>query len=284
MQRAFKRDPLSVGGPGFTALFGLALAAAGIVTGLVLEGGHVADVCQISAAIIVFGGTIGALLLTAPPAALRSAAGNLKAAFLAPEPCSLPERSEKILAYAYQAYRKGILSLEEAIAEIDDPFFRKALTLAIDGAEPETIRRMMELEMNQQAAAGDADAAIFESAGGYAPTLGIVGAVIGLIQVMRHFDNLSQVGSGIAVAFVATIYGVGAANLLFLPIAQRIRFLSERSYRLNQLTIEGVITIAQKLNPRMTRLQTQAFLPAAGSVARPATIPLRAPAAVRAAS
>ena len=252
---------LSLRAPGTTALLGLALAAGGIVAGLVMEGGRVTDVGQISAALIVFGGTLGAVILTTPSPLLAAALRRLKTVFAAAEPCSLNQRAEKLMEYAHVTRRKTIYALEDILPFIEDPFLRKALMLAIDGTKPDVLRHIMELEMNLEAAAEDTEAGVFESAGGYAPTLGIIGAVLGLIQVMKHFDSLPQVGSGVAVAFVATVYGVGAANLVFLPIGQRIRLLSERSYRLNQLTLEGVLAIAENLNHQLIRSRLETFLP-----------------------
>jgi chemotaxis protein MotA len=261
MNREPNQPSFSIRAPGATALLGLALAAGGIVAGLVLEGGRVTDVGQISAALIVFGGTLGALILTTPPALLASALRRLKTVFLAPDSCSLNERAETLLELTHLSRRKTIYALEDKLKFIEDGFFRKALMLAVDGTKPDALRHIMELEMNLEAADEETEAGVFEAAGGYAPTLGIIGAVLGLIQVMKHLDSLSQVGSGIAVAFVATVYGVGAANLLFLPIGQRIRLLSERTYRLNQLTLEGVLAIAENLHPLLIRSRLEPFLP-----------------------
>jgi chemotaxis protein MotA len=211
--------------------------------------------------LIVFGGTVGAVILTTPPALLSSALRRLKTVFFAPDSCSLSQRAEKLMEYAHLTRRKTIYALEDRLPFIEDAFFRKTLMLAIDGTKPDVLRHIMELEMNLEAAAEDTEAGVFEAAGGYAPTLGIIGAVLGLIQVMKHLDSLPQVGSGIAVAFVATVYGVGAANLVFLPIGQRIRLLSDRTYRLNQLTLEGVLGIAENLNHHLIRSRIETFLP-----------------------
>ena len=261
MRKDVNQPTFAIRAPGTSALLGLALAAGGILAGLVMEGGRVTDVGQISAALIVFGGTLGAVILTTPTALLAGALRRLQTVFVSPEPCSLSQRAETLLEYAHQTRRKTIYSLEDTLPFIDDAFLRKALMLAIDGTKPDVLRHTMELEMNLEAATEDTEAGVFETAGGYAPTLGIIGAVLGLIQVMKHLDSLSQVGSGIAVAFVATVYGVGAANLLFLPLGQRIRLLSERTYRLNQLTLEGVLAIAENLNHHLIRSRLETFLP-----------------------
>ena len=282
MTKAPKDSKIVLDRPDLTAFTGLALAAGGIVAGLVMEGGHICDVCQISAALIVLGGTIGALVLTTPSAVLASAIKRLRQVFF--DESSTPEDAvEEVLAYAGQARRNGLVALEDSLAEIDDPFLRKALMLAIDGVPPKVIRQTMDLEMDREAADTDIDAGVFEAAGGYAPTLGIIGAVLGLIQVMKHLDNLSQVGSGIAVAFVATVYGVGAANLLLLPMAQKIRIRSHQSSRMRQLMLEGVIGICQGTNPRLLRYQLEAFLPRRKGAALD-TVTFPQPATARAAS
>src|SRR5215467_5922369 len=204
------------------ALLGVCLALGGILTGLVLEGGRIADVVQFTGALIVFGGTAGAVMLTTPFSIVRSSLRRLKKV-LFEERNSTKETIEEILVYAGKARKNGIVSLEADAAGINDPFLHKAVMLAVDGTELQSLRSMMELEMRVEMGDADTDARVYEAAGGYAPTIGIIGAVIGLIQVMKHLDDIQQVGHGIAVAFVATIYGVASANLLFLPLSQKIR-------------------------------------------------------------
>ena len=137
------------------------------------------------------------------------------------------------------------------LAKIKDPFLKKALMLAVDGTEPQELRKMMELELDKQEEHGEKLSQVFESAGGFAPTVGIIGAVLGLIQVMQHLDDITEVGRGIAVAFVATIYGVGAANILFLPSAGKIKIKLREEQVLREMTLEGVISILEGINPRM---------------------------------
>jgi len=156
-----------------------------------------------------------------------------------------------LVQYAYRARREGIISLDAELEKIKDPFLKKALMLAVDGTEPEELRKIMELDLVNQAERSDKTAQVFESAGGFAPTIGIIGAVLGLIQVMQHLQNIDEVGRGIAVAFVATIYGVGSANLLFLPWAGKLKFKSREEELLREMTLEGVISILEGMNPRM---------------------------------
>jgi chemotaxis protein MotA len=146
------------------------------------------------------------------------------------------------------------------MAHIEDPFFRKALGMGVDGTDLEAIRKTMELELEVEADRGRAEARVFEAAGGYAPTIGIIGAVLGLIQVMKHLQNIEEVGHGIAVAFVATVYGVGSANLLFLPAAGKIRGRLEQSLRMKELVLDGVCSIVQGLHPQVIERKLEAYL------------------------
>ena len=236
------------------------LAAAGILGGLFLEGGRVNDLHQLSAALIVFGGTAGALVLTTPIAVIKSALRKARRLFWVHE-----ERPAELIArlidYAKVARWHGLAALEPTAQSVQEPFWRKALLLAVDEADEDTIRQTLDLEMNIQAMEADNEAGVFEAAAGYAPTIGILGAILGLIQVMKHIDDISVIGAGIATAFVATIYGVGLANLVLLPLAQRLRLRSQRTMLMNELIVEGVIGLRQGMNPLLLRVKLSAFLP-----------------------
>jgi chemotaxis protein MotA len=245
--------------PDYAALCGLLFALGGIVGGLLLEGGKIGDVAQLTAAMIVFGGTIGAVMLTTPIAIIKTAVARLKTA-LYDEDTSPAATIEQIVNYATKARKTGIISLERDASQIPDPFLRKALMLAVDGTELQAVREMMQLQMRLESSEADTDARVFEAAGGYAPTIGIIGAVIGLIQVMKHLDNINRVGYGIAVAFVATIYGVGIANLFLLPMAQKIRTRVQQRLRTEELMLEGVSSISEGMNPRLIRRKLDAFV------------------------
>jgi chemotaxis protein MotA len=243
---------ISVGRLDLTVLLGLMVAVGGILAGVLMEGGRLADVSQITAAVIVFGGTAGAVMLTVPQSTLASALHRARST-LYEEPGDSFNAVDAFIRYAKIARRQGVGRLEEELPNIADPFLRKALMLAIDGVKPEQIRDIMSLEIKVEAERAEEDASVFECAGGYAPTIGIIGAVIGLIQVMKHLNNTSEVGAGIAVAFVATVYGVGSANLLFLPLGQKIRLRCQRFLRARETTLEGVVGIAEQLHPRLLR-------------------------------
>jgi chemotaxis protein MotA len=204
---------------------------------------------QPTAALIVFGGTLGAVLVQFPFSIVKQAVLQLKDVFMGvQDPAS--QLIENMMSYSVRARRNGLISLDAELESIEDPFLRKSLTLAVDGTDSSTLRQMMELEMDREADIDDLIPKVFEAAGGFAPTIGILGAVIGLIQVMQRLENINEVGKGIAVAFVATIYGVGSANILFLPIAGRMKTAMQRKQVIRELMLEGVISIIEKTNPR----------------------------------
>jgi len=167
--------------------------------------------------------------------------------------------AEEIIGYATKARKNGIVSLEHDAAEIQDPFLRKALNLAVDGADLQELRSMMELEIAIEEHHVEAEAKVFESAGGYSPTIGIIGAVIGLIQVMKHLSNIDEVGKGIAVAFVATVYGVGISNIFFLPVANKIKARAHQETERRELILEGVVGIVEGLNPKLIRTKLEIY-------------------------
>lgn len=237
---------------------GLLLAVGGILGGLVLEGGKVKDVAQVTAAIIVFCGTIGAVMVTTPMHTLIGAVKKLGIIFFEPDQ-SPHAMIEEIIAYATKARKSGIVSLEQQADAIQDPFLRKALNLAVDGTDLDVIRKTMELEIALEEHHGEAEAKVFEAAGGYAPTIGIIGAVLGLIQVMKNLANIEEVGHGIAVAFVATVYGVGSANIFFLPAGAKIRARLQKVIQSRELMLEGVAGIVEGLNPKLIRSRLEAY-------------------------
>jgi chemotaxis protein MotA len=167
---------------------------------------------------------------------------------------------QQLVVFANKARRNGMISLDADLPAIQDAFLRKSLMLAVDGTEPNELRKMMQMELDNQAEYEDNIPKVFESAGGFAPTIGIIGAVLGLIQVMQHLDNINEVGKGIAVAFVATVYGVGSANLFFLPSSGKLRLRIREEQILHEMTLEGVISILEGMNPRMLEAKLVSFL------------------------
>lgn len=240
-------------------LAGLFLALGGIVVGLLLEGGNLGQVLQPTAAMIVFGGTFGAVLIQFPLGVVLQAFRRLAHIFQEPAQ-GARSTIDSLIKYANQARRQGIVSLDAELPSIRDPFLRRALMLAVDGTEPQELRKIMELELDNQEEQEEKIPQVFESAGGFSPTIGIIGAVLGLIQVMQHLDKIDEVGKGIAVAFVATIYGVGAANLFFLPSAGKLKIRLRNEQMLREMTLEGVVSILEGMNPRMLEAKLLGFL------------------------
>jgi len=245
------------------SLGGVVLAIGGIVAGLLLEGGNLRQILQPTAAMIVFGGTIGAVMLQFPLPVVLHAFRRLGSVFLNPTQ-DTHSTIRRLVTYAQKARREGIVSLDADLAQIEDPFLKKTLMLAVDGTEPQELRKIMELELDNQAEYEEQVPQVFESAGGFAPTIGIIGAVLGLIQVMQHLDKIEEVGKGIAVAFVATIYGVASANLLYLPVAGKMKLRIRDEQITREMTLEGVASILEGMNPRMLETKLLGFLVEAG--------------------
>lgn len=242
-----------------SSLSGIILALGGIIAGLLLEGGNMRQILQPTAAMIVFGGTIGAVMLQFPMPVMMQAVRRLGSVFVSPK--QNPQATiQRLVGYAQKARREGIVSLDAELSQIEDPFLKKSLMLAVDGTEPQELRKIMELELDNQAEYEEQVPLVFESAGGFAPTIGIIGAVLGLIQVMQHLDKIDEVGKGIAVAFVATIYGVGSANLLYLPVAGKMKLRIREEQIAREMTLEGVTSILEGMNPRMLETKLLSFL------------------------
>ena len=242
-----------------SSILGVFLAVTGIVAGLLMEGGNLGQILQPTAAIIVFGGTFGAVLLQFPLPTVISAFRSLVHVFAAPGTQS-DEMIRQLVNFANKARRQGVVSLDGDLEGIKDPFLKQSLMLAVDGTEPSELRKIMRVSLDSTSEGEERLPAVFESAGGFSPTIGILGAVLGLIQVMQHLDNIQEVGRGIAVAFVATIYGVGAANLLFLPFAGKIRIRLHADQQRREMMLEGVISVLEGINPRMLELKLSNFM------------------------
>jgi chemotaxis protein MotA len=245
--------------PDLATLLGIVLALGGIVGGLLLEKGSVKDIAQYTAAIIVFGGTAGAVLVNTPTSVLLSAFKSLKDVFF--ERAMHPEQViDEIIVFATKARKQGIVSLDQDAESITDPFLQKAIRLAVDGSDLEELKSMMELEIELSESHAEEAAKVFDSGGGYAPTIGIIGAVLGLIQVMKNLSNIEEVGHGIAVAFVATVYGVGLSNIFLLPAGAKVRGRAALDRRMRELMLEGVIGVMEGSNPKMIRNKLSAYL------------------------
>lgn len=241
------------------SLIGVILAFIAILGGNYLEGGHVSSLMNGPAALIVIGGTLGACLLQTQVSIFKRAMASLRWIFLPPS-IDLAGGVNRVVGWSMTARKEGLLGLEPLADSEMDPYARKGLQLLVDGTEPETIRSIMEVDLLTQENRDIQAAKVFESMGGYAPTIGIIGAVMGLIHVMGNLADPGMLGSGIAVAFVATIYGVGFANLLLLPIANKLKGLAMRQSRYREMLLEGILSIAEGENPRSIELKLQGFM------------------------
>src|SRR3984957_5819519 len=274
-KKAEGKSNLRASRPDIASILGILVAVGGIIGGLVMEGGKVSDITQVTAAIVVLGGTLGAVMLTSPMAALIGAAKSLRKVFF--EEVIHPEAAvDEVIRYATKARKSSIISLEEDLDKIEDPFLRKALSLAVDGTDLQELRSMMEMELTQAEKHAETDSKVFEAAGGYSPTIGIIGAVMGLIQVMKHLENIEEVGRGIAVAFVATVYGVAIANLFFLPSAAKVKARIHNDVAAKELMLEGVISIVEGLNPKIIRVKLDAFAEGEAEPSKKAKAPKQA--------
>ncbi len=237
---------------------GIAIALVGMGIGCVLEGGTLIQLLQPTAALIVLGGTLGAVMVQFPFRIVSQAVMQLKDVFWGsePEPDYLVQH---LLRYAYKARREGLPSLDAELTKIKDPFLKESLMLAIDGVNATDLRKMMELQLDYEGEKDERIPKVFDAAGGFAPTFGIVGAVLGLIQVMQRLQNINEVGKGIAVAFVATIYGIGSANLFFLPWAGKLRIRLREKQVVQEMTLEAVLAIVEGVNPRALELRLNSF-------------------------
>jgi chemotaxis protein MotA len=241
------------------SIAGLALGLLAILGGQVLEGGHIGSLVQPTALLIVLGGTLGAVMLQSPLPVF--VAGMKMGVWVFLPPVVQPQKLISDLGRWSQIARKeGLLALEAQINTLTDPFTRKGLQLLVDGSEPERLREVLEVEIGAYEASLKAASKVWESAGGYSPTIGILGAVMGLIHVMENLSDPAKLGSGIAVAFVATIYGVGAANLVFLPVAKKLMANISRLVTQREMLVDGLVGIANGDNPRIVEGRLRAYL------------------------
>ena len=232
----------------FSSLLGIAIALGGIFGGQLLEGGRVGSMLQGAAFLIVIGGTIGAVLVQNSAQVFLRGVRMGKWMLLPPE--FAPRRViAMVVRWSQVARREGLLSLDRELAAASGPLARKGLQLLVDGAEPDKIREVLEVEIFTFQEHYRQGARIWEAAGGYSPTIGILGAVLGLIHVMENLSDPSKLGGGIAVAFVATIYGVGLANLVFLPVANKLKSEIARQALMQEILVDGLVAIASGEHP-----------------------------------
>jgi chemotaxis protein MotA len=239
---------------------GIVLAILSILGGQIIEGGHIGSIVQATAGVIVLGGTLGAVLINYPLAIFMKAVGNAKMIFFNVHVDSKAMIGQ-IVELATLSRKQGLLALEGKMKTISDPFLRKGLQLVVDGTEAAVIRDILEIEVEQFEEENVLSGKVYESLGGYAPTIGILGAVLGLIHVMENLADPSKLGGGIATAFVATVYGVGSANIFFLPMGGKIKMKTKELALARLLIIEGLVSLAQAENPKMIEEKLKGYLP-----------------------
>lgn len=240
-------------------VIGLVLSLGAILGGQALEGGSLHSITQPTAALIVLGGTIGATMVMFPGTHIKRAVKDAKRVLFAPHAHGGALVS-RIVEFAQKARKEGIVTIEDEANKVEDPFFRKTLGLAVDGTSSKQIREVMDLELRTAEEEAEAGPKVWEAMGGYSPTVGIIGAVMGLIHVMENLSDPSKLGSGIAVAFVATVYGVASANLFFLPMAGKLKVRNHHDGMMRELIVEGVCAMVDGDNPRLIEQKLQGFL------------------------
>jgi chemotaxis protein MotA len=242
------------------SLIGTILAFVVVIVGTILKGSSVGALWNPAAFVIVFLGTIAALLVQNQGKALKQALKMFGMVYKPPkhQPSDLISR---IVGWSEISRRQGLLGLEPQIESESDTFTRKGLQLLVDGSEPDAIRGVLEVEVEAREHADLAAAKVYENAGIYSPTMGIIGAVMGLMAVMQNLADPSKLGHGIAAAFVATIYGVALANLLMLPMASRLKALVHKQTQMREILVEGLVSIAEGSNPRQIEAKLQGYLP-----------------------
>lgn len=245
----------------FATIIGLIVAVAALLSGFMMDGGTFMALVQPAAAVIVFGGTIGATLLSHRMKSLSKIGTYLRIAFFhrAVDP---HESIDQLVELSMTARREGILALEERVEEFEDSFLKNGVQLIVDGVDPELVKEMLEIEISYIEQRHAEGVQVFEAAGGFAPTMGIIGTVMGLIHVLGNLQDVTKLGPEIATAFTATLYGVASANVLWLPIANKLKMRSEDEILLREMTVEGVLSIQAGENPNVLRQKLLSFLAA----------------------
>jgi len=242
-----------------TSVIGIFLGAGMILLGQAIEGGKLAALLQLTAAMIVFGGTAGAVVVSFPGEDLMSAMTELKTVFLGVN-VNFDKIIAEIIGYAMKARKEGVIVLEKEAKNASDSILRLGLEAVSDGADPSLVRDLLETQVRQQEERVGRASKVWESAGGFSPTIGIIGAVLGLIQVMQNLSDPSKLGGGIAVAFVATVYGVGSANLFFIPFSTKIKMKTKKEFVAKEMMIEGILAIQAGESPALIERKLQSFI------------------------
>ncbi|MFD0714988.1 flagellar motor protein [Paenibacillus sp. GCM10027626] len=242
-----------------TTIIGIIAGILALFLGFLWEGGHAGSLFEKTALLIVLGGTFAAVAVSFPAALLRQIPDALRHAFRRPK-IDPEARIEKMVEMATVARRQGVLALENATNEIEDPFLRNGLLMVVDGTDPELTKQILEMEIDALERKREQQAKIFEAAGGYAPTMGIVGTVMGLIHVLSNLSDPGSLGPSIAVAFTATLYGVASANIIYLPLASKIKSASSEQILFMEMMLEGILALQAGENPQLIRKKLTSFM------------------------
>jgi chemotaxis protein MotA len=241
---------------------GIGLAFGSLLMSSMMDGTSPASFINIPALMIILGGTAGVTLASTGMEAMKRVPSLYKLVFSA-EPPDMRGQLDRLVGLADKARREGLLALDAMLGEIEDPFTRNALQLVVDGTDPEMVHTILEAEVDGMAARHAASAGPFEKAGGFAPTMGIIGTVLGLVHVLQNLASPASLGPSISAAFIATLMGVGAANVIFLPIANRLKAISAEEVELRMMTVEGILSIQAGDNPRLVSEKLMSYLPPA---------------------
>jgi len=243
-------------------IIGIIVAFVGLAVSATMEGTQIPSFINVPALLLILTGTFGATFAGTTMGNMKKVVGLYKKAMTGEEYDS-GEVVQQMVSFAERARREGLLALEDEIAEIEDAFTRKGLQLVVDGTDPELIREILENEIDGMAARHAQGAAPFEKAGGFAPTIGIIGTVMGLIHVLQNLSSPDTLGPAISGAFIATLYGVASANIVFLPMANKLKLLSHEEQELRTLALEGILAVQAGDNPRVVADKLLAFIPPA---------------------
>ncbi|WP_062307315.1 flagellar motor protein [Alicyclobacillus sendaiensis] len=255
----------------FATVFGLLLGIGGLLGGYILDKGNIAALIQPSAMMIVFGGTLGATMLSSPLKVFLSLPKYLRIAFFAPKRDPRAQ-IDQLVDLAVMARREGILALEDHVNSFDDAFMRNGVRLIVDGIDPELVKDMLQTELAHIEERHEVGITMFEAAGGFAPTMGIIGTVMGLVHVLGSLSDVSSLGPEIATAFIATLYGVASANIFWLPVANKLRARSQEEMLEREMTLEGILSIQAGENPNVLRQKLLSFLAASDRVEKKAGV------------
>jgi chemotaxis protein MotA len=235
------------------------VAVGSVLYSVILEGGSLAALLNVPAALLVFGGTLGVSFLAFPFHVVAGLPKFFMAAIM-DKPLKLGELVDSFVKLADKARREGLLALEQEAATLH-PFAQKGVMLVVDGSDAHLVREVMEGEIGAMEGRHKQNTGVFDALGGFAPTLGIIGTVMGLVNVLSKLDDPSELGHSIAVAFIATLYGVGSANLIYLPFGQKLKQKSAMEVAAMELMVEGVLAVQAGDNPRILREKLEAMIP-----------------------